>query len=211
VKKLRLLLVATLVEIVLRILRATWRIEEGPLPDAALKRIAAGETTVYAHWHQDEWPFIAAYSSAKREMAVLVSDSADGTAMARLATRLGFRPLRGSSTRGAVRGFLQLVRTVRKEKIKAVSLAVDGPKGPRHEPKEGIVKLAEMFGGVVVVGAAAADRAWVFKKSWSHAFVPKPFARIVLSYGEVEGELSTESVKKALQLAKQLATEKVQA
>jgi lysophospholipid acyltransferase (LPLAT)-like uncharacterized protein len=61
------------------------------------------------------------------------------------------------------------------------------------------------------VGAAFADRAWVFRKSWSQAFVPKPFARVVLSYAEVDGPLSKESVKKALLFAKELARKNVEA
>jgi len=209
VRKLKPFIVAALVEVLFRILRFTWRIEEASLPAAALARSREGATLVYAHWHQDEWALLGAY--AGREMAVLVSDSEDGSAMARVLSRMGLRVLRGSSSRNAVRGFLQLVRTVRKEKIHAVSLAVDGPRGPRHEPKEGIVKLAEAFGGVVFVGAAAADRAWVFEKSWSKAFVPKPFARVALAYAEVDGEVSTESVKKALLFAKELAAKNVEA
>jgi lysophospholipid acyltransferase (LPLAT)-like uncharacterized protein len=208
-KSFRRLTIAFLVEIVFRVLKATWRIEEGALPASALARRAEGKPLVYAHWHQDEWALLGLY--AGREMAVLVSDSEDGSAMARVLSRLGLRVLRGSSSRGGVKGFLQLIRTVRKEKISAVSLAVDGPRGPRHEPKDGIVKLGESFGGALFVGAADADRAWVFEKSWSKAFVPKPFARISVVYEEVQGELSTESVKRALQLAKELARKNVEA
>jgi lysophospholipid acyltransferase (LPLAT)-like uncharacterized protein len=208
-RALRRIVIAVLVECVFRVLKATWRIEEAPLPERALAQHREGKTLVYAHWHQDEWAFLGAY--AGREMAVLISESEDGSAMARVVTRLGIRVLRGSSSRGAVKGFLQLLRTVRREKIRAVSLAVDGPRGPRHEPKEGIIKLSEFFGGGLVVGAAFADRAWVFRKSWSQAFVPKPFARVVLSYAEVDGPLSKESVKKALLFAKELARKNVEA
>jgi len=221
--------ISTLIEILFRLLRWTWRIEEGALPRLAQERLSQKETLVCAFWHQDEWALIGAF--AGRDMAVLVSESEDGSIMARFVRRLGFRVIRGSSSRNAVRGFLQLIRTMRKEKIACVSLAVDGPRGPRYEPKAGIVKLAESFGGPLVLGAAYADRAWVFRKSWSQAFVPKPFARVVIEYTSVDSEeLSSlksqntadqahaessadkrvEGVKNALMLAKDLARKRVE-
>lgn len=208
-KNLKRFLVSFFVEMLFRLLRLTWRIKESELPAIVKTKQLAGETVTYAHWHQDEWALLGAF--AGREMAVLVSDSADGSAMARVLENLGFRVLRGSSSRNAVRGFLQLIRAVRKEKLSSVSLAVDGPRGPRFEPKEGIVKLAEAFGGVLIVGAAAADRAWVFHKSWSQAFVPKPFARISVAYLQLGEAPSVEAVKKTLHQAKQLARKNVEA
>ncbi len=88
---------------------------------------------------------------------------------------------------------------------------MDGPRGPRFEPKEGIVKLAESFGGPLLVGGAHANRAWIFKKSWSQAFVPKPFARVVIVYREVVTPTSVEAVKSALLQAKELARQALQA
>jgi lysophospholipid acyltransferase (LPLAT)-like uncharacterized protein len=213
----KIFIAAALVEILFRILRWTWRIEEGAIPPEAQERLARKETLVWAHWHQDEWALFGAFSG--RDMAVLVSDSADGSIMARFAERMGFRVLRGSSSKNAVRGFLQLLRSVKKEKIANVSLAVDGPRGPRYEPKAGILKLAEVLGGPLILGAAYADRAWVFRKSWSQAFVPKPFARVCIEYtclntndlNKLESqnsELSSESlanIKNALMRAKDLA------
>lgn len=200
-RKIKIFIVSTLVEILFRILSKTWRIQEEPYPKEALDYQAKGNSLVCAHWHQDEWALLAVF--AGRNMAVLVSESEDGSAMARLLSRMGLRVLRGSSSKSAVRGFLQLLRTVKREKIEAVSLAVDGPRGPRHEPKEGIVKLGEVLGGPLMMGAAVADRAWVFHRSWSQAFVPKPFARVVITYSL--GENSIDGVKSALANCKQRA------
>jgi lysophospholipid acyltransferase (LPLAT)-like uncharacterized protein len=212
-KTFRIYFLTFLIECIFRLLRMTWRIVEAPLPLEAQNRLKENKTLVYAHWHEDEWALLGVF--AGREMAVLVSESQDGSIMARLLEKFGFRVLRGSSSKSAVKGFLQLLRTVRKEKIKSVSLAVDGPRGPRNEAKAGIVKLGESLGGPLVLGAAYADRAWVFRKSWSHAFVPKPFAKIFVEYTmlsldtlEQSDELKVANVKKTLLEAKELARKK---
>lgn len=174
-------IVALLVGCLFRVLRATWRLEEDPLPLAAQTSLEAGQPLVCAHWHEDEWALLGFY--AHRQMIVMVSRSQDGSAMTRFLSGLGFEVVRGSSSKGAVQGLLGLIRTVRRAKAKTVSLAVDGPRGPRRRPKKGVFKLAETLKADILPGAAFADRVWVFKRSWSKAFVPKPFARVRLVYG----------------------------
>ncbi len=185
-------IIAFFVGIIFRILKITWRIEERPLPREAQLRLDNNGTVVFAHWHGDEWPLLAAY--AHRKMGVLVSDSKDGQIMAKFVEGLGFKVARGSSTRGGSKGFLGMIRNLKKHKLPMISLAVDGPKGPRHEPKKGILALAKLLNAGVVIGALKCDRKWVFKKSWSQAYIPKPFAKILIDYQYVD--LSQEDFKK---------------
>jgi lysophospholipid acyltransferase (LPLAT)-like uncharacterized protein len=177
----KLWIVSFVVGCLFRLLRATWRLEEDPLPAAAVASLESGQALVCAHWHEDEWALLGFY--ADRQMIVMVSRSEDGSAMSRFLRRLGFEVVRGSSSKGAVQGLLGLIRTVRRAKAKTVSLAVDGPRGPRRRPKKGVFKLAETLNANILPGAAYADRAWVFHKAWSKAYVPKPFARVRLVYG----------------------------
>jgi len=172
--------VSGLIFLLFRLLRSTWRLEEAGYPAEIHERLELGKPVVFAHWHEDEWAMLGFY--AGRGMTVLVSLSRDGSLMAAFLSKLGFRIARGSSSRNAVGGFLNLKRAVEEAPDGKVSLAVDGPRGPRHRVKRGVFKLAQILNAPVLAGAATADRAWVFRKSWSKAFVPKPFARVKLVY-----------------------------
>lgn len=176
--------------IIFRLLRATWRIDEEDFPveleEIQGPRISSADRAkpiVFAHWHGDEWPLLGAF--AGRNMAVLVSESQDGSVMSSFLRSLGFVVVRGSSSKGAVRGFLSLLRVIRKRRVPLVSLAVDGPRGPRHVPKEGVFGLEKAFGGGIVVASVALSNAWTFSKSWSRAQVPKPFSKVLVRFEHV--------------------------
>jgi lysophospholipid acyltransferase (LPLAT)-like uncharacterized protein len=134
-----------------------------------------------AHWHGDELLLVAVF--AKRRYAVMVSRSKDGELMHRVLTRLGFCVVRGSSTRGGAGGLKGLIDAVNKEGLNA-AIAVDGPRGPIYQVKPGILKLAQSTGRPILMGAAAVNRRFVFKRAWNQCYLPFPFARAVIVYGE---------------------------
>ncbi len=177
-------LLAVIIFIVFMVLRCTWRYQGAGIPSLVNERRQHKLPTVYGHFHEDEWAFLGLFSF--RKMNVLVSFSRDGQLMKNFLTMLRFQIARGSSSRGAVRGFLSLIRQVREGPFKEVSLAVDGPKGPRHHVKKGILQLAQDLSSPIIIGAASANRAWVFEKSWSKAFIPKPFAKVTVCYDVIE-------------------------
>jgi lysophospholipid acyltransferase (LPLAT)-like uncharacterized protein len=59
----------------------------------------------------------------------------------------------------------------------------DGPRGPRGDFKLGTVMLAQLAGAYIVPMTHVASRAWVFN-SWDKFMIAKPFAKVVVSYGE---------------------------
>ncbi len=77
----------------------------------------------------------AAYYFRGRDAAIMVSRSFDGELITRVLHRLGFRTIRGSSTRGAVRALLSM----RKQAAQGAFtiFTADGPKGPRFVAKPG--------------------------------------------------------------------------
>jgi lysophospholipid acyltransferase (LPLAT)-like uncharacterized protein len=185
-----------LISIVYKLLSFTWRFEYSSIPWLESensfgfdpkKGTWVGQITenpppvILAHWHEDEWVLIRVF--AKSKMKVMVSHSKDGSIMASFLEFLGFQTVRGSSSRGGAGALIALIRKMTGNRYPLCSLAVDGPRGPRHEPKEGIFKLAEKLNAPIFVMAASSDRAWVFKKSWSQAFLPKPFAKIRVHFG----------------------------
>ena len=63
------------------------------------------------------------------------------------------------------------------------SLAVDGPQGPRHVCKPGIVRLTQKAGVPLLPTGVAVSRAYVFKKSWNKTYLPLPFSRQIFYIG----------------------------
>jgi lysophospholipid acyltransferase (LPLAT)-like uncharacterized protein len=164
---------------VYRSLAATWRIRVHE--SDSLKRLrAAGSTAVFAHWHGEELAIL--YLLRPYRASTMISTSEDGSLMARLVELLGSRTARGSSTRGgtaALRGLLRLTKEGWNP-----SVAVDGPKGPIYVAKPGVFELSRVLSAPVFPLAAATDRAWRFTRTWNQAYLPKPFARIEVVWGE---------------------------
>jgi lysophospholipid acyltransferase (LPLAT)-like uncharacterized protein len=159
-------------------LRATWRLRVTEEPGlAAIRR--SGQPLVYAHWHGDELALLAVIGAYNA--AAMVSTSADGQLMTSVLRWMGVPTARGSSTRGgasALKGLLRIARAGRHP-----SVAVDGPKGPYHKVKPGVLEISRVVGGDLVPVGCACSRAFVFKRAWNKAFLPLPFAKIEIVFG----------------------------
>jgi lysophospholipid acyltransferase (LPLAT)-like uncharacterized protein len=131
--------------------------------------------TIYAFWHQ--CLFTASYRYRNRNIAVLISRSFDGELIARVVEKFGYRPVRGSSSRGAVAGLLEMGREL--EAGHAVAFTVDGPRGPRFVAKPGPLLLARTQAAPIRPLHFAAKSAWRLD-SWDGFVIPKPFSRVVL-------------------------------
>ncbi len=153
----------------------TWKIELNESPEM-LDFLKNKKPFILAHWHGDELALI--HLATRYKIATLSSKSKDGSLMSFVLTRLGAQVVRGSSSRNAVGGLLALMKLIRKGA--ASSFAVDGPKGPLHQVKPGVIETSKNLKVPIICGSAAADRAWVFEKAWNKAFLPKPFARVVI-------------------------------
>ena len=64
----------------------------------------------------------------------------------------------------------------------SVVITPDGPRGPRHGMNIGLAWLARETGLPIVCLGVGCDRGWRLK-SWDRFLVPKPFARIAVTYG----------------------------
>lgn len=179
VKTVKTRLLATLLFLVYSALRLTWRVRVVE-PPGFKKALADGRPMVMAHWHGDELGII--YLLKRYRVAVITSTSKDGELMATVVRLFGSRTSRGSSTRGGVAALKGLLRLA-KEGWRP-SVAVDGPKGPLHKVKPGVFEVSKLTRAEIFPIAAAADRQFVFKKSWNQSFLPLPFARVVVVWGE---------------------------
>jgi len=160
-----------------RALAATWRIRTVD-EDRWRPLYEARRPHVFLLWHEVLLPLL--WQHRRQSIAIVVSEARDGQYLADFARSLGYRAVRGSSTRGAARALLGAVREL--EAGRAVAFTPDGPRGPRRELKPGVVAAAQRGGGTVVPLHAEADRAWRLH-SWDRFMIPKPGARVRILYG----------------------------
>jgi lysophospholipid acyltransferase (LPLAT)-like uncharacterized protein len=130
---------------------------------------------IYSFWHRCVFP--AAYLWRNLNIRVMTSQSFDGEYIARIIQKFGFVPVRGSSSRGAVRALLGMRRDT--EEGWTVAFTIDGPRGPRYVAKPGPVLLARATGVPMSVFHMAVERAWVLN-TWDQFVVPKPFSRVLM-------------------------------
>ena len=170
----------------LRTLASSWRIE--PRHEDRWRPIyEARRPHIFLLWHEALLPLL--WQHRNQGIAIVVSAAREGRYLAKFATSLGYRALYGSSTRGGARALLGAVRELRAGRT--VAFTPDGPRGPRRELKPGVIAAAQRGAAVVVPLHAEADRSWRLH-SWDRLMIPKPFARVWVTYGHpfnvAEGE-----------------------
>ena len=139
----------------------------------------AGKTPIFAIWHNRI--FASIYFMRGDGIVVLTSKSFDGEYIARFLTKFGFGSVRGSSSRGGVRGMVEMIRLIRAGL--PMAFTVDGPRGPRYEAKSGPVVLAKKTGNPILSFVVECERFWQVK-SWDQLQIPKPFSRARVFYAE---------------------------
>lgn len=107
----------------------------------------------------------------------MVSRHADGEMVSQLIAHMGYRTVRGSSTRGGSAAARQMVAAIRKGTVAA--MVSDGPRGPAMEMKIGTPWIAAMAEAWIAPITWAGNNVWRFK-SWDSFQVPKPFSRAVI-------------------------------
>jgi lysophospholipid acyltransferase (LPLAT)-like uncharacterized protein len=157
-------------------LLATTRVERIGLENLTHFR-QRGTPVIFVFWHGNLLPLV--HYHRNEGIVVLVSEHADGERIARILGRRGFGTVRGSSTRGGVRGLRALVRAARAGKD--LALTPDGPRGPRGEFKPGALAAARMTGLPLIPLAVTASPSWTLG-SWDGFMVPKPFATVRIQY-----------------------------
>lgn len=111
----------------------------------------------------------------------MVSLHSDGEIIAQTLQRLGYRTIRGSSSRGGNKAFHEMVDILSKNGVGAI--IPDGPRGPRHHLKPGTLYIAQQSQAYLVPVTFSANRKIVFN-SWDRFVLPLPFAKCVMLYGE---------------------------
>jgi lysophospholipid acyltransferase (LPLAT)-like uncharacterized protein len=138
-----------------------------------------GRRPVMGFWHGRILP--ATFYFRRRGIVVITSENFDGEWIARIIEKFGYGTARGSTSRGAKKAMLQLVRDMKRGKPAGFTL--DGPRGPARVAQPGAVWLARATGNPLLPFHLEASSHWT-TKSWDRTQIPKPFSTVALVVGE---------------------------
>jgi lysophospholipid acyltransferase (LPLAT)-like uncharacterized protein len=172
VERVKLWLISWAGYLLVRAIGATLRYELTTEPGCLGDSFDSAPLSIWCFWHRCVIP--ATYRLRKNRIAVMTSRSFDGEYIARIIRKLGYIPVRGSSSRGGAAALLGMRAQL--EQGQAVAFTIDGPRGPRYVAKPGPVVLAKKTGVPISCFYVAVERAWTLN-SWDRMMIPKPFSR----------------------------------
>jgi lysophospholipid acyltransferase (LPLAT)-like uncharacterized protein len=149
---------------------------------------------IHAFWHGRILPGTIYFK--RRNIVVITSENFDGEWIARIITKFGYGTARGSSSRGARKAMLQMIRDVRE---RPVAFSLDGPRGPARVAQPGAVWLAKVTGNPIIPFHLESDRHWTLN-SWDRAQIPKPFATVAIAFAppiQIASDTSDEALAQA--------------
>ena len=169
------------------------------------------DNTVAGSWHRHAVFFFFFFRNLKNRV-LMVSRSYDGDITSSIARRLGYNCVRGSSSKGghdALQAMIDYMNQGQGEK-RFCGTAVDGPRGPARVLKKGMLVAAKETGSYFIPMACSGTSVFTFPKSWDKTILPKPFSKMVISFGQpfkIPGDISEPDMEILRQKAEQVLNE----
>jgi len=135
-------------------------------------------TVIYAFWHSRL--LILSYAHRFENIHILISKHKDGEYIALAISGLGYKSIRGSTTRGGMRAMKELIDVALEYDI---GITPDGPRGPKEKVQDGILYLAYKTGKPIIPVSCNARRKWTLN-SWDNFIIPKLFSPAKIIYGK---------------------------
>jgi lysophospholipid acyltransferase (LPLAT)-like uncharacterized protein len=145
----------------------------GDVPDISAYESTGEKRYLYSIWHDQIVMML--FSSRPLNIAGLVSRHQDGGYVADVMQACGIQPVRGSTRHGGSKAMRELIDAAADLHV---TITPDGPRGPRHVPKTGIVFLASHSGRGIVPVAMTCRSCWKLRGNWTDMMIPKPFTTI---------------------------------
>jgi lysophospholipid acyltransferase (LPLAT)-like uncharacterized protein len=134
----------------------------------------------FGFWHGRQFLLIPSFGHWN---ATLITDiSWAGEIQTRILQRFGYIVVRGSSKRKGVQALLHVKREA--ENGHSAAFALDGPSGPIHQAKPGILFLARKMHYPIIPLTSGAKNAWTLENTWCRYLFPKPFSRCFVAMGK---------------------------
>ncbi|WP_408955153.1 lysophospholipid acyltransferase family protein [Natroniella sp. ANB-PHB2] len=176
-EQLKLKLIPNLALLLARMINSSLRLEVRG-EERVNKLLAGDKSIIFALWHGQLW--LPSYHFRDQGYVALASQSRDGEYISRLLQKLGWEVVRGSTSRGGARSLLRLVKKLRQGKH--IAITPDGPRGPIHQVKPGVVYLAQKTDSIIIPIGVSYTKKKIFS-SWDHFWLPAPFSKAALVYG----------------------------
>lgn len=122
------------------------------------------------------------YLFRNSKAASLVSQSKDGEILTRILDKWGYKVIRGSSSQGGKESLAELT-AISKQGYKAI-VTPDGPRGPKEEIKNGVLKLSFETGKPIIPVKIIYKNKFVLDKSWDNFEIPYPFSKCEAQFGK---------------------------
>lgn len=138
-----------------------------------------GKRVIFCFWHGRL--LMLPFASPIREAAIMISQHRDGDFVSRFAERKGFSSIRGSATRGGLAAMKKMIGAHKRGQH--LVMTPDGPKGPKHRVKSGVIELAKLTGAPILPLTFGAFPRKVLN-SWDEFIIPAPFSTGVFVWGK---------------------------
>lgn len=144
--------------------------------------VNATEQYIYCFWHGKQFmPVMRMRWMGNKKHVALVSASRDGEMLTTWLKAIGYKVIRGSSSRQAVSGLKKLLQFAKNGY--SLGIAADGPRGPIFQAKSGAVYLAAKTRIKIVPIGTIYQKSIQFK-AWDKYQLPKLFSKTVLYLGQ---------------------------
>ncbi len=130
-------------------------------------------------WHSRIF-YLFYYFRNRPDLHLLISPSADGDLLARLAHLMGYSVIRGSTFKNSFTAARQLIAALKKNEN--IIVIADGSRGPRHKAQPGTVAIARITGSPLIPMTYNAKRK-IELDSWDRFLLPLPFTLCALNFG----------------------------
>jgi len=157
------------------------RMRRGPDFDPIREQVARGERAIFAFFHGQLAMMERPYPEGGPGLSIQVSRSRDGEIVSRALAPYRVQAVRGSSSSGGAASLRALVDAL--EGGRDLGFACDGPRGPRHVVKSGVVYAAMMSGAPIFPLAACPRWRFVFERSWDRFTIPLPGSEVYYAVG----------------------------
>jgi hypothetical protein len=138
---------------------------------------------IFASWHQRFYGGFYIPGILNLTPCIMISASRDGDFAAAVASRMGWIPVRGSSSRRGKEALKEMIDGVKKYRV--CGHIVDGPQGPPRVIKAGLITLARQTGAAIYPVYVSYENPYVFG-SWDRFMIAKPFSRVLVRFGSPE-------------------------
>ena len=121
------------------------------------------------------------------KLNILISKSIDGEIIARVVEKMGFKTVRGSQNKwwkdkGGKEATFELIS--RLNNGENIAVTVDGPCGPLHQVKNGVIKIAKLTGAPIIpVVWYSKSRFLSSLPTWDKLKIPLWFVKTINVYG----------------------------